>query len=114
MIVPKACKYRIYPNTEQQRRLAVQFGHTRFVYHWGLAMRKEADRQKGQGLRRNATLKRLPARKKEKPWLYEADSQALSAILRSLCWEAVKTSQIEETPERWDATRVSAFQEQAQ
>jgi putative transposase len=40
MLVKKAFKYRIYPNQEQRAQLAVQFGHARFVYNWGLALRK--------------------------------------------------------------------------
>jgi len=37
MIVRKGFKYRIYPNREQQQKLAVQFGHTRYIYNWGVA-----------------------------------------------------------------------------
>jgi len=36
MIVRKAFKYRIYPNREQQAALAVQFGHARYIYNWGV------------------------------------------------------------------------------
>jgi transposase len=36
MIVRKAFQYRLDPNREQQERLAVQFGHTRYIHNWGL------------------------------------------------------------------------------
>jgi hypothetical protein len=35
MIVRKAFKYRLYPNREQQERLAVQFGQARYIDNWG-------------------------------------------------------------------------------
>jgi putative transposase len=43
MHIRKAYRYRIYPNTQQRRKLAVQFGHRRFVYNWGLALRDAYD-----------------------------------------------------------------------
>ena len=79
MLVRKAFKFRIYPNNEQQARLAIQFGHARFVYNWGLALRKSHYQQTGQGLStfdcntRLTELKRQP----ETAWLGEADSQVL-------------------------------------
>ena len=86
MLVKKAFKYRIYPNQEQQRRLAVQFGHARFAYNWGLALRKTHYEQTGQGLSyfdcnvRLTGLKRQP----EYTWLREADSQVLQQKLKDL------------------------------
>ena len=50
MLVKKAFKYRIYPNQEQRRSLGIQFGHARFIYNWGLALRKTHYKQTGQGL----------------------------------------------------------------
>ena len=35
MIVRQGCKYRLYPDREQQEELAVQFGHARYVYNRG-------------------------------------------------------------------------------
>jgi putative transposase len=84
MHLRKADRYRIYPNTEQRRKLAVQFGHTRLVYNWGLALREEHYQENGKGLSRNDIIKRLPLLKVEKTWLYEADSQALQQALIDL------------------------------
>ncbi|MBE9507764.1 MAG: helix-turn-helix domain-containing protein, partial [Chloroflexi bacterium] len=47
MLIRKAFKYRIYPNRKQQAQLAVQFGHARFVYNWGLALRKAHYKETG-------------------------------------------------------------------
>jgi transposase len=33
MLIRKAFKFRVYPNVEQQEKLAVQFGCARFVYN---------------------------------------------------------------------------------
>lgn len=79
-------KYRLYPNVEQQQALALQFGHARFVYNWGLATRKLHYREHGKGLGFYA-LKRLLTQLKrtsEFRWLYEADSQVLQAKLEDL------------------------------
>ena len=49
MICLRAYKYRIYPNREQKGKLAVQFGHARFVYNYALNARKgtlQKDRQR--------------------------------------------------------------------
>jgi putative transposase len=84
MHIRKGYRYRIYPNTEQRRKLAVQFGHRRFVYNWGLALREEYYQENGKGLSRNDTIKKLPLLKAERRWLYEADSQALQQALIDL------------------------------
>ena len=86
MLIKKAFKFRIYPNKEQQARLAVQFGHARFVYNWGLALRKTHYQETSQGLStfdcntRLTELKRQP----ETAWLREADSQVLQQKLQDL------------------------------
>jgi len=33
MIVQKAIKFRIYPTSEQEQQLAIEFGHNRFIYN---------------------------------------------------------------------------------
>jgi putative transposase len=80
MIVRKGFKYRIYPNREQQRRLAVQFGHARYIYNWGLAQSQD----KYPGYSRLA--KQLPILKasEETAWLKEAHSQVLQQSLKDL------------------------------
>ena len=80
MIVRKGFKYRIYPNQEQQRKLAVQFGHARYIYNWGLA--QSQDKYPGY----NHLAKQLPILKKrsETTWLKEAHSQVLQQALKDL------------------------------
>ncbi|MBC8336901.1 MAG: transposase [Anaerolineales bacterium] len=80
MIVRKGFKYRIYPNQEQQRKLAVQFGHARYIYNWGLG--QSQDKYPGY----NHLAKQLPILKKtsETTWLKEAHSQVLQQSLKDL------------------------------
>jgi len=80
MIVRKAFKYRIYPNREQQQKLAVQFGHARYIYNWGLA--QSQDRYPGY----NRLAKQLPILKEceDTSWLKEAHSQVLQQALKNL------------------------------
>ncbi|MBC8508189.1 MAG: IS200/IS605 family element transposase accessory protein TnpB [Chloroflexi bacterium] len=80
MIVRKAFKYRIYPNREQQQRLAVQFGHARYVYNWGLAY------SEGKYPGYNRLAKQLTTLKasEETSWLREAHSQVLQQSLKNL------------------------------
>jgi len=40
-IIRKAFKYRVYPNAQQEKGLAIQFGHARFVYNHFLAVRQD-------------------------------------------------------------------------
>jgi len=83
MLVRKAFKYRIYPNKKQQARLAVQFGHARYVYNWGLDLRKSHYQETGQGLSAFDCNTRLTELKRqlETAWLREADSQVLQQKL---------------------------------
>lgn len=86
MLIKKAFRFRIYPNQGQQHELAVQFGHARFVYNWGLGLRKRHYRETGKGLSYfdcNYRLKQL----KDQPkydWLKQADSQVLQQKLKDL------------------------------
>jgi putative transposase len=86
MKVRKAYKYRIYPNQQQQAALSIQFGHARFVYNWGLAVRQQAYRDNGKGLTYNDLAQGLVLMKKCSfvGWLKEADSQVLQQKLRDL------------------------------
>ena len=86
MLVRKGCKYRIYPNNAQQEALALQFGHTRFVYNYFLALRIETYQQTGKGLNYAATANLLPDLKRDPQyeWLQEADSQVLQQALKDL------------------------------
>jgi putative transposase len=80
MIIRKAFKYRIYPNREQQQSLAIQFGHSRYIFNWGLA--QSQDRYPGY----SCLAKQLPILKaaEDTSWLREAHSQVLQQSLKNL------------------------------
>ena len=86
MRVQKGFKYQIYPTAEQKQRLAIQFGHARFVYNYFLTARRDHYQQTGKGLSYTKTaallveLKRHPAY----TWLNEAYSQVLQQKLMDL------------------------------
>lgn len=81
----RAYKYRIYPNTEQQELMSKHFGCTRHVHNWALAEKKTHYEQNQQNLSRGDLQKRLvQAKKEDKPWLKEVNSQSLLASLLNL------------------------------
>ena len=90
MLVRKAYRYHLYPNAEQQRLFAVNFGHARFVYNRFLAERKAfyaAHKQAAKkGLSYNDTANRLTEFKRNPAfaWLQEAHSQVLQQSLKDL------------------------------
>lgn len=86
MLIRKAFRYRLNPNTEQQKRLAVQFGHARFAWNWGLNLRKATYKETGENLAYNRLADRLVDLKKQPQaaWLKEADSQVLQQKLQDL------------------------------
>jgi len=89
MKIRRAYKYRIYPNNQQQQQqqqqqLPVQFGHARFIFNYGLDVRKKAFKETGKGLSYTATALLLPKLKQDLPWLKEADSQVLQQKLKDL------------------------------
>lgn len=85
-MIRKAFRYRIYPNADQQEALAVQFGHARFVWNWGLNLRRTTYKETGKGLTYNQLAERLAELKRtpEAEWLKGADSQVLQQKLRDL------------------------------
>ena len=86
MLIRKAFRYRLYPNTEQQKKLAVQFGHARFVWNWGLHLRKTTYQETGKGIPYHQLAGKLVELKgtPEAEWLKEANSQALQQKLQDL------------------------------
>jgi putative transposase len=80
----KAFKYRLYPNQDQQQKIAIQFGHSRFVYNNALNNRKEHYKETGKGLSCFETINALTSMKKDLVWLKDADSQVLQQKLRDL------------------------------
>lgn len=84
MIIRQAYKFRIYPNKEQEARLAIQFGHNRFVYNHFRAKREQVYKETGKGLSWFDCNSQLPTLKAEFEWLKEADSQTLQQSLKDL------------------------------
>lgn len=86
MLIRQAYRFRAYPTTEQRRKLAVQFGHARWLYNWALARRQEhyaatKTTLSYYDLKKEATaLKSSPAHL----WLKDADSQVLQAKVEDL------------------------------
>lgn len=79
-----ATKIRLYPNKKQKEKLAVQFGHARFVYNEALQESQKLYRETGKGLNYYAMAIRLPKLKKEYPWLKDADAQVLQQSVQHL------------------------------
>ena len=71
-------QYRVYPNEKQRIALACTFGCARYVYNWGLALRKEEHMSYAE------TSKRLTRLKKETEWLRDVSSVAVQQSLRDL------------------------------
>ena len=86
MRIKKAYKYRIKPNRQQQEALAIQFGHTRFVYNYALGRKKEYYQANGKGLSFYDVKKEITQLKRESEteWLKQADSQVLQSKVKDL------------------------------
>ncbi|MGW6435299.1 RNA-guided endonuclease TnpB family protein [Peribacillus butanolivorans] len=102
MVVNKAYKFRIYPTKEQLVLINKTIGCSRFVYNFFLGKQKEKDAYwyiceemkqngqlssnewKGSFLNKYATIKELPALKKEYSFLKEVDSIALQKSVENL------------------------------
>ena len=80
----RAYKFRIYPSFEQKRKLAQNFGCSRFVYNHFLIFQKENYENGGKYISYNTLAKELPMLKNEYPFLKEADSVSLQQELRHL------------------------------
>ena len=88
--IHKAFSFRLYPNKEQEKNLASQFGQARFVYNYFLRKRIDfyaanAGSEK-QGLNYYDTANMLTELKKQPDtaWLQESNAQALQQSLRHL------------------------------
>ena len=81
-----AFKYRFYPTKEQADLLNRTFGCVRYVYNFGLALRRDAYDERGQRLRYKNTSAALTVLKKgeETAWLKEVSSVPLQQTLRHL------------------------------
>lgn len=81
----KAYKFRLYPTYKQREFFNRTIGCGRLVYNWALEMRKEAYEKDGTTLSiRNDISPKIPALKREKPFLKEVDSVCLIGELNNL------------------------------
>lgn len=84
-MIRKAFKFRLYPNSEQQAKLAMQFGCSRFVYNHYRAVREEYYHETKTGLTyRDCAVDLAERLKEERPWLKDADSQVIQQALMDL------------------------------
>lgn len=81
-----AFKYRFYPSSEQEQVLAQTFGCVRYVYNFGLALRRDAFEERGESLRYKDTSAALTELKKkdETSWLRDVSCVPLQQTLRHL------------------------------
>ena len=83
-MIQKGCKYRIYPNKEQEVFLMKSFGCSRFVYNWALSVKNTEYAQTKKSSNYYELNKKLPELKKEYEWLGEVYSQSIQSTLRNL------------------------------
>lgn len=79
-----SCKFRIYPNAEQQTLIQKTFGCARFVYNHFLAQRIAEYKTTGKSPTRFQQDKALTILKQEIDWLREPDKCALQNSLKDL------------------------------
>ena len=84
MIIHKAYKIRIYPNTMQKEMIEKTFGYTRFVYNYFLSERKEKYEKDKVSINAYKQLLELTELKRNYLWLKEVDSIALQQCLFNL------------------------------
>lgn len=79
MEIIKGFKFRIYPNEEQKKLIAINIGHSRFVYNYFLKQRNEEYEKNGAYANMYELKKELTQLKKQEEfkWLNDADSHAL-------------------------------------
>ena len=83
MATQRAYQFRFYPTPVQQRQLAIEFGHARFVWNWALDTRTKADKESGESLNNISLSRKLTVLKKtECPWLSEATAGCHTQKLR--------------------------------
>lgn len=80
----KAFKFRLYPNSEQEKQLSKTFGSCRFVYNYYLNKRIELYKSNKQSMNYNACSANLTVLKQQLPWLKKIDKFALQNALKDL------------------------------
>ncbi|HEY7973960.1 MAG TPA: transposase [Ktedonobacterales bacterium] len=76
----KTCKYRLYPNTHQQRLLDQQLEECRWLYNYLLAERRDAWEERQESCRLYDQQATLPALKAERPSLVNVQSQVVQNV----------------------------------
>ncbi len=84
MIVLKASKGRLYPNSTQQHKIDTTLSHCRYIYNEMLSRNIKVYKRRGEHINYYTMQYLLKDIKKYKSWLYEADSQALAYACRQL------------------------------
>jgi putative transposase len=77
-------KVRLYPDPAQQEALSQAFGCARWFWNNSLALNNATYKETGKGLSRQAYNDRLPALRKEFPWLTDCYSQVLQSVSLNL------------------------------
>ena len=80
----RACKFRLYPDEEQQLLLEMHIGSCRFVWNHFLDSRNKRYVETDKGMSYKDASVLLPALKEEKEWLNEVNSQSLQQELMHL------------------------------
>jgi putative transposase len=80
----KAAKFRFYPTLKQRKHLSKEFGHSRYVYNWGLKTKSELYQNDKQTISRFGLSNQLTQEKKKISWLKEASATVLSEALEDL------------------------------
>ena len=79
-----SCKFRIYPNAEQENLIQRTFGCCRYIWNYYLVQRREKYEQEGKMMDYYACSSDMTQLKKTLGWLREVDATALQSSLRDL------------------------------
>lgn len=86
MLQKRAYKYRFYPTTEQVQQLARTFGCARFIYNWGLRLRKDAWFERQEQIGYQDTARQLAALKQAPETAWLSDGAKVSSL--TVCRDA--------------------------
>lgn len=86
MIVNKAFRYRIYPNSKQIKQINQNFGNARFIYNYFLDLKDKTYKETKQSisLAKTQSLMTELKRSEEYEWLSLSDSMSLQESLKDL------------------------------
>ena len=84
MIINRAYKFRVYPNTNQKEIINKTFGCTRFIYNYYLNKKQELYKNEKKSISTYECIKDIPTLYNERPYLKEIDSCSLRCALFDL------------------------------